>query len=436
MKKSTKKLMALLLAILMLVALTACSEQKTETETPSSEQRAETAGSGSAKPEEANAVPEKSYTIGVAEAQAIEDVTIRHEYYEKYLGPLYNVKFIFSERLEDDNATKAFIENCIDMGADAIIDFKSCNSTMAKLCEENNLVYVINSVPRSTNYDLYEGVSSAFAGGVAGNMPVTGSYIADWLTENSSEDGSEGFLISSCMASTGVVEHIEITTRALEALQKKYGLTYTQEIGSIVMSPDPVIVENDKGINIYVYPGSPNRDTWLPGIVPLLTTGNYGFFISCAETYDTTANVVDEVERAKNIDIKVVSLGAMSSASLAFSNQDVHGNVSVDLVIATCSTAQSGTLFAVTYNALTNGVESQYIDGLPTYYTVNKLRLAGLGEAETLKGWDTMQTKNWIADQEFIDQLLIIKNPDLDPAGMKEFLASIDYDAIVEMISR
>ena len=417
MKNSGRIIAAILCAILMLSIFTACKSDP-----------AGTSGGDVGQPEA------KKYVIGVAEAQANDDVTARREFYENYIGPAYNVEFIFSEQCADDTATKAFIENCIDMGADAIIDFKSCNTTMAQLCEQNGLAYVINSVPRASNFDLYEGSSSAFAGGVAGNNKMTGSYVADWVKENSSEDGSEGFLIASCVASSGVVEHIQITTQVLEALQAKYGLTYTQEIADMVASPDPVIVENDKGLNIYVYPGSPNKDTWLTGVSPLLQSGDYGVFVSCGETYDKSANVIDEVEHAKNIDIKVVSLGALSSAPVAFSTTDAFGNTSVDMIVVSCSTIQSATLFAVTYNARTNGTACMYVDGLPTSRTCNKLPVTNYEDAMTLDGYDNIETEKWIANTDFIDQLLMCKTEGLTVEGMKDLLSGIDFEAIKDII--
>lgn len=84
--------------------------------------------------------PAKQYTIGIAEAQANDETTVRRAYLENYIGPAYNVKFIFSEVLKDDAATKTFIENCADAGADAIIDFKSMSGQMCQICADNDMI--------------------------------------------------------------------------------------------------------------------------------------------------------------------------------------------------------------------------------------------------------------------------------------------------------
>ncbi|MFR8706511.1 MAG: hypothetical protein ACLVFC_06980 [Subdoligranulum sp.] len=35
---------------------------------------------------------------------------------------------------------------------------------------------------------------------------------------------------------------------------------------------------NDKGILVTLYPGSPNKETWLPGVSTLIQTGQYNTF--------------------------------------------------------------------------------------------------------------------------------------------------------------
>ena len=47
----------------------------------------------------------KQYNICIAEAKANDETTVRRAYLENYIGPTYNVKFIFSEVLKDDAST-------------------------------------------------------------------------------------------------------------------------------------------------------------------------------------------------------------------------------------------------------------------------------------------------------------------------------------------
>ena len=185
----------------------------------SSSAPASTAGSGTASStaEGGAATPTKQFVIGVAEAQANDEVTTRRAYFENFIAPTYNVKFIFSEVLKDDAAVKTFIENCIDSGADAIIDFKSNSAQMARLCEENDVIYTVQGIPDMAP-ELMEGDFPLFTGWAGADNDHVGNLFRDWLEANASEDGSEGFLVSTSLAAQGNVQHVEVSRAILEGL--------------------------------------------------------------------------------------------------------------------------------------------------------------------------------------------------------------------------
>lgn len=292
--------------------LTACGSSASSTAASTAASTGSDSTAASTASDSAAPAATKQYVIGIAEAQANDEVTTRRAYLEDFIAPTYNVKFIFSETLKDDAATKTFIENCIDSGVDAIIDMKSASGQMAQLCMDNGLVYTING-----NYTQHPELLTTdytnFAGCIGANNAQVGSLFGDWLEENASEDGSEGFLISTSLAAQGNTQHVEITRAILEGLQQKYGITYTKSIDDLIASSETTNVENDKNILITLYPGSPNKDTWLPGISTLLQTGNYKMFLSSGQTYNQSATVVDEVEKSFGINIKVASVGALGT---------------------------------------------------------------------------------------------------------------------------
>ena len=121
---------------LMLVGgmLTACGSSASSTAASTAASTGSDSTAASTASDSAAPAATKQYVIGIAEAQANDEVTTRRAYLEDFIAPTYNVKFIFSETLKDDAATKTFIENCIDSGADAIIDMKSASGQMAQLC--------------------------------------------------------------------------------------------------------------------------------------------------------------------------------------------------------------------------------------------------------------------------------------------------------------
>ena len=402
----------------------------------SSSAPASTAGSGTASSTaEGGATPAKQYVIGIAEAQANDEVTTRRAYLENFIAPTYNVKFIFSETLKDDAATKTFIENCIDSGADAVIDFKSTSGQMARLCEENGLVYTMNG-----NYvghpEFLEEDFPMFAGCVGANNAQVGSLFGDWLEANASEDGSEGFLLSTSLASQGNTQHVEITRALLEGLQQKYDLTYEKTIDELIASSETTNVTNDKNILITLYPGSPNKETWLPGVSSLLQSGKYAMFMSSGQTYNQSATVVNEVEQSFGMDIKVASVGALGTTlSTAFNTQDPSGNPSVDLVTVKSVSALTACLFAVTYNALNGDIDTACrTDGKPVYYNFNFIGVTSPEQLTEMEGWDDRDTGNWIANKEVVDSMMTITNPELTAEEINGFMTSLSFEKIQEMM--
>ena len=426
-----------LAASMLLAGCGGSSSEADSTEAAGAETTAAATEGGSAEASSDTASGEK-YVIGIAEAQANDEVTLRRAYLENFIAPTYNVEFIFSEVLKDDAATRTFIENCINSGADAVIDMKSCNGTMAKLCEDAGLVYTFNGNYVSSP-ELYSKDYPALSGCIGANNEQVGSLFRDWLEENASEDGSEGFLISTSLASQGNTQHIEIAKAILEGLQEKYGMTFTQSIDDLVAASTTTNAENDKGILVTIYPGSPNKDTWLPGISTLLQSGQYQMFMSAGQTYNQTATVVDEVEKAFGIDIKVASIGALGNTlTTAFNTQDPNGNPSVDLVAVKAVSTQTACMFATTYNALVAGTESRAVrdeDGMPVYYTFNFIGITSPEQLEDTVGWDDIEAESWIADKDFVDSMLVSVNPDITSDDINAIMTALSFESISEMMS-
>lgn len=383
------------------------------------------------------AAPAKQYTIGIAEAQANDETTVRRAYLENYIGPAYNVKFIFSEVLKDDAATKTFIENCADAGADAIIDFKSMSGQMCQICADNDMVYAI-----SGNYiahpEFLETDYPNFAGAVGSNNAELGSLFGTWLKDNVEADGTEGYLIATGIASSGNQQHIEIGQGILNGIADKYGLTFEQDIADLVTVAETTNAANDKGILVTLYPGSPNKETWLPGVSALIQTGQYNTFLSAGQTYNQSATVVDEVEKSFGINIKVASVGALGTTlETAFNTKDSSGNSSVDLVAIKAVSTQTAAMFAATYNALVSGAECRACrgeDGLPVYFTFNFIPITSAEQLTEMSGWDAKETGNWIANKDFVDQMLVTVNPDVTSDDINAIMQSLSYEKIKEMM--
>lgn len=446
MKKSMiKRMVSLLLVLMMGVSMVGCGKS-TETgsgETVEQEVTTSTATDTATDPatddQQSGKTPQDfdTFVIGIAEAQANDETVNRRDYLENYIAPKYNVKFIFSEALSDSGAVLTFIENCADAGAHAIIDYRSFDDAaqMAATAEEYGMFYMYNGGRRE---EVYSENREYFVGSFEGNIPMIADLFAKYLEENASEDGSEGFVIASMLAPSNNVQHVEITKSSLKALQEKYDLKFEDTIENITITDAPLQVANDKGLNITVYPGSPRKDSWLPGLSAILQTGKYGVVMSAGQTYTNSSVVIDEVEQQFGFNIKVVSVGSLgTSLTTAFETKDKFGNSSIDFATVKSNSLLSGGMFAMIYNALTGyGKNLKQSDGTATTFSFNQWPIASAEQLASMSGWDTPGEDKWIFDTEMVDQLLGIYNPDLNPEKYQEVLNSCTYETTLERFSK
>lgn len=233
-----KKYLAMGLGLALGLSVTACSSSSGTENSSSGKAEVQTGTSVENGQESPYA---ESFKIGIAEVQANDESIQRRAYFENYIAPRYNCEFIFSEQCSSTDKLLTFIENCADAGCDAVISYSNDDiEQMTQVCQEYGMIYVVNTVRINPKTE------AAFAGGYenfgafGSNQVAIGQVFGQWLRENASEDGSEGFLICSGMAYTGNLQQTEITTACLTALQEMYDLTYDQDLNSMVVSSAPI----------------------------------------------------------------------------------------------------------------------------------------------------------------------------------------------------
>lgn len=439
-----KRLTAAILCASLVIGLTACSgktgpAENASQQTVSAETKKE--GGESASSENGAKTPEdfKKFKIGVCEPQAIDEVVIRRDYYENYLAPRYNVEFVFSEQCKDTDDELTFIEGCADAGCDAIISYRSVDANqMAQVCEEYGMQYVINTAWIPDVDGAFTGGYETFQGSFGADNEHVGQLFKDWLSNNASEDGGEGFMITSSLAFSGNIQHIETTEAALAALQSKYGLTFDDTIENLATTSAPIEVANDKGINIYIYPGSPSgMEGWLEGVSAALQTGKYGFLIHSGQSYAQTAVVVDEVEKNFNIDIKVASVASMSDSLVnAFNTQDKFGNSSLNMASLKSTSLTSSMGFVTIYNALTGYGNLNDGEDKKRTLSFRMWSLDTLDQINTCANWDVKGGEKWIMDESMVNQCLGIMNPELTAEAVQEIYNGITYETTLERLEK
>ena len=95
------KIITGLLTAGMILSLTACGSSASSTAASTAASTGSDSTAASTASDSAAPAATKQYVIGIAEAQANDEVTTRRAYLEDFIAPTYNVKFIFSETLKD-----------------------------------------------------------------------------------------------------------------------------------------------------------------------------------------------------------------------------------------------------------------------------------------------------------------------------------------------
>ena len=151
MKKFSKILSVLLVAIMVAGMLSAC---------------------GSKDPAGDSTDPTKTVKIGVLVADVSGEEALGFaDYYKNYIAKNYNVEFSYTEQLADAAAEKAAIEKFAAQGFDAIISFSASDrATQVETCVANKLYYAVASgMLDDAQYEQYKG-EQYFVGQVGPSM--------------------------------------------------------------------------------------------------------------------------------------------------------------------------------------------------------------------------------------------------------------------------
>lgn len=412
MKKFMIKLMAAVLALSMLAAC----------------------GGGTSQAGGENAGDEKEgYKIGVIEVQLNDESTNRAEWYRDYIGPAYNCEFMFSEACADLNSAMSFVENAADAGCDAIISYYPMpaeTEQLVQLCAEYGMVYTENGGRHEANTGAYEGGYENFAGGFQANQPATGKLFYDYLAETLDTTKEHGFLICTGSAYQGNSQQTEISSNMLNAISDLMGLKFDKPIEELYQSEAPIEATNDKGVDVYCYPGAATITGWLEGLTAALQTGKYDYLLMAPNALANVGTAVSETESAMNKDITVIGFGSFGDAlTAAMSSKDVFGNQTVSMSTVKFTSIVSAMGFSKVYNVLTGNRDAVLdADGNPSVLTFSMQAVTSPEQLADMSSWD--KTGAWVADTAFVDSLLAEKTAGLTSDKTQAAIDALTYDVI------
>ena len=151
-----KKLIALLLAMVMVLGMVACGNKAPQADAPVADAPAADAPAADEPAADEPALAPIKVGVLVADVSGEEALAFR-AYYENYLAPHYNVTLTYTEQLADAAAEKAAIEQFAAQGYNAVISLSSSDrATQIETCTEYGLYYAIASGMDEALYETYK----------------------------------------------------------------------------------------------------------------------------------------------------------------------------------------------------------------------------------------------------------------------------------------
>ena len=228
--KKAKKIIALLLALTMMLAMTSCA-QKTEEQ-------------------------EHIHKIGVIVYDLKdEQVQAFREYMEGYLGEhVSDVDFLYTAGVTTDVEEMEFLNNAIAAGVEGIIAFNSFDiEKEVSLCASHGVYYLRPS--STTDPEDFAKVEDNpyFLGyfGPGNEMEYEAGY--DMGAYFAKEQISDSYFLLSGGAGTNVM-HEQRAEGMLDALQEAYGVQFDQSSTELASASEPVSVEAGN-LKVTVFPG-------------------------------------------------------------------------------------------------------------------------------------------------------------------------------------
>lgn len=420
-----KKFVSLMLALAMiLVFATACNTQSPTTTQPTGATSI-TTGSETASP----TTQGKPLKIAVAFANVSNSELAQKAYLETYIGPAFNVEFMFSETLKDTDAMITFMENAAASGCEAIMNFQSDATEQAAAKAEELGMYIItntNTIPESVASLPHN------MGCIGTSVPTTASLFSEVVEYLIADGKPHNVLIVSGGASLGNNQHRESTIAILQTLQESYNLTYDKEIKDIATSKVETEVSTGTDMKILIFPGYAGSDTYIPSLSAILQRGEYDIVLSTYNVFTQFSVAVDEVERAYNINIKQASIAAIGDATKnSFTTLDVMGNPSLDAAVIKPNAVLVGGMFTILYNALNGHADEIRKDGKASQYHMTNWVVRGADGYATVEKLD-VKPETYALKVADIQKLLVSNVATLNYDQIYNAFTSIDADSIAQ----
>lgn len=366
----------------------------------------------------------KEVLVGVILNEVNENTVVIKDYLNNEIGPALNMKFDFSEVLKNEDARVTFIENEQAKGAVGIINLdSSAAKSVIEKCQKLGM-YVHN---QKSGFSGENAKATAALGNCGASTTGMETAYKAAMEELLSDGKPHNVVLYSCAATGKTAEsHYYSTVAVLKAMQEKYGLNYGKTAEEIAESDFVGALDTGKAdVKIYFVSGNIRTN-----IVTALETGEYDIY-ACVAGYEEEANTIAAVEKAKNMNIKIVATASIESRTeTGFNEKDALGNNVLDYAIINPLTIA----YAIDAVAIRNAV-----DGHADLYKENDEAVQMFVEpwlvatTEQYAGLAKMDKPgNWVISGEEAKQLCVSMNSSATLQNSKDLLAAVgDMEALI-----
>ncbi len=314
------------------------------------------------------------YKIAVATIFEGESWEIQKTYYENEVGPALDMEFMMSEKLNDVNGLVDFMERAYAAGCVGVINYVTSNDAVAqgsRKAQEMGMFFITqNSALNSDVADIPNNLghcgASAVGMGAAYEKAFEG-LLADG--ENHSVFIFSGAAVGGAIGQ-GAASHYYSVQGILQAMQKKFNLTYDKTIDEIINTQDPgAIATGNPDIRIYIYPGV-DVGAVTASLQTQLQTGDYDIF-AAVFGYSIFANAISDVEKVLGKNIKVIGTASIEAqTATGFATLDPTGDTILNAAVVNPLNNANGVCAAILYNALTGHAEAMKDGGKAVLFKV------------------------------------------------------------------
>ena len=275
-------------------------------------------------------------------------------YFEEYLGPAFDVSFIYSDGLDNAEEEIAFIEKLHEEKASGIISFLSSDiDAVLKKCDELGMPYLRGSGTISDEDYKKACGHESFLGIIGPDWELerkAGYMMTSSLIDRLPEETPK-ILILAGGGSIGNVMHEERTMGMLNALKVRYGLKYKAEISELDHTDAPVEDAVENGLaKVSILPGYLRDGKVIKSLEELFAGEDYDVVLG-ALALNSAMPTIEAEESSSGKDILVGMVDAFTEQNFDwFSKTDIHGNTTINYVAGKyCATV--GPAFAAMLNA-------------------------------------------------------------------------------------